>query len=63
MVSFLGEPLRIIAEEVGLLHDQRDRPSGSNKGQTDRVGEELLSDRELEVLGLLAVGESYKEIG
>jgi LuxR family transcriptional regulator, maltose regulon positive regulatory protein len=38
-------------------------PGESAKSKTKRVDEEKLSDRELEVLRLLAAGESYKEIG
>ena len=38
-------------------------PGESAEVKTDLVGEEILSDRELEVLGLLATGQSYKEIG
>jgi len=38
-------------------------PGDSLKGTTDRVDEGLLSGRELEVLRLLAAGQSYKEVG
>jgi LuxR family maltose regulon positive regulatory protein len=38
-------------------------PEESAKGKTHLTHEERLSDRELEVLRLLAAGESYKEIG
>lgn len=38
-------------------------PSGSAKVETDVTRDEILSNRELEVLRLLAAGESYKEIG
>jgi len=38
-------------------------PGASAKGKTDLVEEDKLSDRELEVLCLLAAGQSYKEIG
>jgi ATP/maltotriose-dependent transcriptional regulator MalT len=38
-------------------------PGESVKGKTSPVDEEILSERELEVLGLLAAGQSYKEIG
>ncbi len=38
-------------------------PGESAKGKTDLANEELLSERELEVLGLLAAGQTYKEIG
>ncbi len=38
-------------------------PGESAKGKTKLVGKEELSDRELEVLKLLAAGQSYKEIG
>jgi len=38
-------------------------PGEATKGKTDLVAKETLSDRELEVLGLLAAGQTYKEIG
>jgi LuxR family maltose regulon positive regulatory protein len=38
-------------------------PGKSVPGKTNLTTEELLSDRELEVLRLLAAGESYKEVG
>jgi len=38
-------------------------PGESAKGKTHLEHEEILSDRELEVLRLLAAGQSYKEIG
>ncbi|MGE5264720.1 MAG: LuxR C-terminal-related transcriptional regulator [Acidobacteriota bacterium] len=38
-------------------------PGESAKGKIHLAHEEILSDRELEVLRLLAAGESYKEIG
>jgi ATP/maltotriose-dependent transcriptional regulator MalT len=38
-------------------------PEESPNGKTNRVDEERLSDRELEVLRLLAAGQTYKEIG
>jgi LuxR family maltose regulon positive regulatory protein len=38
-------------------------PGEPAKGKTTLVNEERLSDRELEVLGLLAAGLTYKEIG
>ena len=38
-------------------------PGESFKAKTDLMSEEILSDRELEVLRLLAAGQSYKEIG
>jgi LuxR family maltose regulon positive regulatory protein len=38
-------------------------PGESVKGKTDLVDKETLSDRVLEVLGLLAAGQSYKEVG
>ena len=38
-------------------------PGKSVKGKTDLMDREKLSDRELEVLRLLAAGQSYKEIG
>ncbi|HLO29224.1 MAG TPA: LuxR C-terminal-related transcriptional regulator, partial [Anaerolineales bacterium] len=38
-------------------------PGKSAQVKTNLVNEELLSDREIEVLRLLATGESYKEIG
>jgi LuxR family transcriptional regulator, maltose regulon positive regulatory protein len=38
-------------------------PGESAKGKTSLVDEERLSDRELEVLRLLAAGQTYKEIG
>lgn len=38
-------------------------PGGSAKAKIGLVDEERLSDRELEVLGLLAAGQTYKEIG
>jgi len=38
-------------------------PGESAKGKTKLVDEEILSDRELEVLRLLAAGQTYKEMG
>jgi LuxR family maltose regulon positive regulatory protein len=38
-------------------------PGESAEGKTKLVHEETLSDRELEVLGILAAGQTYKEIG
>jgi ATP/maltotriose-dependent transcriptional regulator MalT len=38
-------------------------PGQSKQGKTNLANEELLSDREIEVLRLLATGESYKEVG
>jgi ATP/maltotriose-dependent transcriptional regulator MalT len=38
-------------------------PGGTAKDKASIVDEQTLSDRELEVLNLLAVGQSYKEIG
>ena len=38
-------------------------PAASTPGRTDRVYEETLSDRELEVLRLLAAGQTYRAIG
>jgi LuxR family maltose regulon positive regulatory protein len=38
-------------------------PGGSVKHKSSTVDEQTLSDRELEVLRLLATGESYKEVG
>lgn len=38
-------------------------PGESTKGKADLVDEEKLSARELEVLALLAAGQTYKEIG
>lgn len=38
-------------------------PGASAKGATSLVDADSLSDREIEVLGLLAAGQSYKEIG
>ncbi|MCQ3954919.1 MAG: helix-turn-helix transcriptional regulator [Chloroflexi bacterium] len=38
-------------------------PDGSAKVQPAPKGAETLSERELDVLRLLAAGESYKEIG
>jgi LuxR family maltose regulon positive regulatory protein len=38
-------------------------PGESVKGKINLVAEEKLSGRELEVLGLLAAGQTYKEIG
>jgi LuxR family maltose regulon positive regulatory protein len=38
-------------------------PGERVKAKTKQVDEERLSDRELEVLRLLAAGQSYKEIG
>ena len=38
-------------------------PEDSAKGKIKPADEEILSDRELEVLKLLAAGEAYKEIG
>lgn len=38
-------------------------PQDSSKVNTTPMQEEILSDRELEVLRLLATGQSYKEIG
>ncbi len=38
-------------------------PGESAKGKTRLTHEEILSDRELEVLRLLAAGQTYKEIG
>ena len=38
-------------------------PGESAKGKTKLVDEQILRDREVEVLGLLAAGQSYKEIG
>lgn len=38
-------------------------PGEPVQGKTNPVDEERLSDRELEVLGLLAAGQTYKEIG
>jgi DNA-binding CsgD family transcriptional regulator len=38
-------------------------PRESSEGKTKLVDEETLSDRELEVLGILAAGRTYKEIG
>jgi LuxR family maltose regulon positive regulatory protein len=38
-------------------------PSESVKGKTHPVHDEILSDRELEVLRLLAAGQSYKDVG
>jgi LuxR family maltose regulon positive regulatory protein len=38
-------------------------PGEPIKGKTDLADERILSDRELEVLRLLADGQSYKEIG
>jgi len=38
-------------------------PGEAAKGKTDLVDKESLSDRELEVLSLLAAGQTYKEIG
>jgi LuxR family maltose regulon positive regulatory protein len=38
-------------------------PGGSVTSKADTAHEELLSDRELDVLCLLATGQSYKEIG
>jgi len=38
-------------------------PGGSAKVKTDLGDEDILSDRELEVLSLLAAGQGYKEIG
>ena len=38
-------------------------PGGPAKDKASIVDEQALSDRELEVLGLLAAGQTYKEIG
>jgi LuxR family maltose regulon positive regulatory protein len=38
-------------------------PGEATKGKTNLVDQETLSDRELEVLGILAAGQTYKEIG
>ena len=38
-------------------------PGEPAKSKTNPMKEEILSDRELEVLRLLAAGQSYKEIG
>jgi LuxR family maltose regulon positive regulatory protein len=38
-------------------------PGESAKGKINLVDEKILSDRELEVLGILAAGQTYKEIG
>jgi LuxR family maltose regulon positive regulatory protein len=38
-------------------------PGESPKGSTTRLDEGILSDRELEVLGLLVAGQTYEEIG
>jgi LuxR family maltose regulon positive regulatory protein len=38
-------------------------PGEDVQRKTERVEEELLSDRELDVLHLLSTGQSYKEIG
>jgi LuxR family maltose regulon positive regulatory protein len=38
-------------------------PGEASEGKTKLVNEETLSDRELEVLGILAAGQTYKEIG
>jgi LuxR family maltose regulon positive regulatory protein len=38
-------------------------PGASAEGKTKLVDEETLSNRELEVLGILAAGQTYKEIG
>jgi LuxR family transcriptional regulator, maltose regulon positive regulatory protein len=38
-------------------------PGKSVQGKTNLANEELLSDREIEVLRLLATGQSYKEVG
>jgi LuxR family maltose regulon positive regulatory protein len=38
-------------------------PGESAKGKINLVDEKILSDRELEVLGILAAGQTYKDIG
>ena len=38
-------------------------PGEATKGKTNLVDQETLSERELEVLGILAAGQTYKEIG
>jgi LuxR family maltose regulon positive regulatory protein len=46
-----------------VKHTLEAMPGESAKGKTDLVDEETLSERELEVLRLLAAGQTYKEIG
>ena len=50
----------LVAFVKGLLEEMSGE---STKGKTSMVDEEKLSDRELDVLRLLATGQTYNEIG